>query len=153
MIKKSKMRFAFHFPSWPLESHSFGLKYEHFRYQQLQKCPNSKNYFVKAHYCCDKFTMIYHLYLEYTMNSLSISWNSPWIYYFRHLLHNDKVMITSWLLITWWLLIVEVTHMQWVVDYESYATNISFFQNDLFEFLNTIWQQFFSWGLVGPNIV
>ena len=42
------MRFAFHFPSWPLESHSFGLKYGHFRYHQLQKCPNSKNYFVKA---------------------------------------------------------------------------------------------------------
>ena len=50
MIKKSKMRFALHFPSWPLESHSFGLKYGHFRYHQLQKCPNSKNYFVKAQY-------------------------------------------------------------------------------------------------------
>ena len=50
MIKKSKMRFALHFSSWPLESHSFGLKYGHFRYHQLQKCPNSKNYFVKAHW-------------------------------------------------------------------------------------------------------
>ena len=50
MIKKSKIRFALHFSSWPLESHSFGLKYGHYRYHQLQKCPNSKNYFVKAQF-------------------------------------------------------------------------------------------------------
>ena len=28
---------------------NFGLKYGHFRYHELQKCPNSKNYFVTAH--------------------------------------------------------------------------------------------------------
>ena len=49
MIEKSKIRFALHFSFWPLESHSFGLKYGHFIYHQQRKCPNSKNYFATAH--------------------------------------------------------------------------------------------------------
>ena len=43
ITNKSEMRFTLKFSFWTIESQSFGLKYGHFIYHQLRKCPNSKN--------------------------------------------------------------------------------------------------------------
>ena len=77
MFNKSKMRFTLHFPSWALESHSFGLKYGHFRHHQLQKCPNSKNYFVKAHW------KLYNFFKFNLNNVLKFPLQKLWKIYWR----------------------------------------------------------------------